>query len=169
MAYKRIQLDIDEYERCVRSDSSRGRCFVCEIVAGVREDQAVIFRDDLCIAFLAKWPTLLGYTLVAPLEHRTDVVGGFTEDEYAEFQRRIHRIGRAISASVPTERLYVLTLGSHQGNAHVHWHLAALPPAVAYREQQYASLMHENGYLDVPEADQAALARQIYGHLREPD
>ena len=47
-----------------------------------------------------------------------------------------------------------MSLGSHQGNAHVHWHVAPLPPGVPYEEQQFAALMHEvNGYLDIPEAD----------------
>ena len=121
----------------------------------------MLYRDDVCIAFLAKFPTLVGYTLVAPLEHRTDVVGAFTEDEYADLQRRVHRIGRALSQAVPTERLYILSLGSHQGNAHVHWHVAPLPPGVPYREQQYAALMHENGYLDLSDADLSSLAERI--------
>jgi diadenosine tetraphosphate (Ap4A) HIT family hydrolase len=60
----------------------------------------VLYRDDVCIAFLAKFPTLAGYTLVAPVEHRTDVVGSFTEDEYLDLQRRVHRIGRAVSRAV---------------------------------------------------------------------
>lgn len=166
--YPRIPFDIPEYEQRVRADSDGGRCFICQIVSGERDDHHVLFRDQSCIALLAKWPTLLGYTLVAPLEHRTDAVGSFTEDEYAELQRRIHRVGRALSETVATERLYVLTLGSHQGNAHVHWHLAPLPPGVPYREQQYAALMHENGYLEVPEADLAALADRIRDRLREP-
>jgi diadenosine tetraphosphate (Ap4A) HIT family hydrolase len=105
-------------------------------------------------------PSIRGYTLVAPLEHRTDVVGSFTETEYVELQRRVHRLGVAISASVPTERLYVLSLGSHQGNAHVHWHLAPLPPGVPYREQQYAALMHEHGHLDIPDDDLLSLAER---------
>ncbi len=42
--------------------------------------------------------------------------------------------------AVSTERLYGLSLGSHGGNAHVHWHVAPLPPGVPYREQQYAAL-----------------------------
>ena len=41
-------------------------------------------------------------------------------------------LGRAICAAVPTERLYVLSLGSKQGNSHVHWHLAPLPPGVPF-------------------------------------
>jgi len=61
----------------------------------------VVFRD-VSIAFLAKWPTLLGITLVAPIEHRTEVVGSFTTDEYVELQRRVHRVRRALSDVVPT-------------------------------------------------------------------
>ena len=159
--YPKIPFDRDAYERRVRTDSADGRCFICSIVAGERDDHLVLFRDDVRIALLAKFPTLLGYTLVAPLEHCTDVVASFTESEYVELQRRVHRVGRALMAAVPTERLYVLSIGSHQGNAHVHWHLAPLPPGVAYREQQYAALMHEHGHLDIPEEDLVALARDI--------
>ncbi len=161
----RIPFDLEAYERRVRDDSAAGACFICAIVAGTRDDHLVLYRDDVCIAFLAKFPTLAGYTLVAPIEHRTDVVGDFSEDAYAELQRRVHRIGRALSAAVPTERLYILSLGSHQGNAHVHWHLGALPPGVPYREQQYAALMHENGYLDPSHSELSTLAARIVAHI----
>jgi diadenosine tetraphosphate (Ap4A) HIT family hydrolase len=154
-------LDITAYVEQVRADARSSTCFICSIADGTRDDHLVVFRDDICIAFLAKWPTLLGYTLVAPIEHRTDVVDSFTADEYCALQRRVHRIGRALSDAVPTERLYVLSLGSHQGNAHVHWHVAPLPPGVPYAEQQYAALMHENGYLDIPDADFADVAQRI--------
>ena len=51
---------------------------------------------------------------------------------------------------VPTERLYLLALGSRQGNAHVHWHVAPLPPGVPYEKQQYAALMHDTERSKVP-------------------
>jgi diadenosine tetraphosphate (Ap4A) HIT family hydrolase len=159
--YPKVPMDIPAYEDQVRAAARDETCFICSIVAGQRDDHLVVFRDDVCIAFLAKWPTLLGYTLVAPLEHRTDVIDAFTADEYVELQRRVHRVGRAVSEAVPTERLYVLSLGSHQGNSHVHWHVAPLPPGVAYREQQYFALMQENGYLDIPDDDLIALAQTI--------
>ena len=163
---ERVPFDVDDYERRVRADSAAGHCFICSIVRGERDDHMVLFRDDVCIAFLAKYATLFGYTLVAPLEHRTNVVDDFTEAEYADLQRRVHRVGRALSQAVPTERLYLLSLGSHQGNAHVHWHVAPLPPGVPYREQQYAALMaDEHGYLDPPDAEYAALAARIATHL----
>lgn len=121
-----------------------------------------IWRDDLGVAFLSRYPTLLGYALVAPLEHRYGVIPDFDVDEYLELQRLVHRVGRAIAAVVPTERLYVLSLGSNEGNAHVHWHVAPLPPGVPYEDQQYKALMVETGgYIELSEADHAELAAQI--------
>jgi diadenosine tetraphosphate (Ap4A) HIT family hydrolase len=164
-AYGKVALDVDGYVEQVRADARRGRCFICSIVAGERDDHAVIVRDDVCVAFLSRFPTLYGSTLLAPIEHRCNVVTDFTEDEYLEIQRRVHRLGNAVAAVVPTERLYVLSLGSHQGNSHVHWHLTPLPPGVPYENQQYAALMHEHGYLDVPIGDQQSLARRIAAEL----
>ena len=43
------------------------------------------------------------------------------------------------------ERLYVLCLGSLQGNRHVHWHLVPLPPGVPYEQQQVTALAPERG------------------------
>ena len=61
--------------------------------------------------------------------------------------------------------MYALSLGSQQGNAHLHWHIAPLPPGVPYRRQQFHALMAENGVLDVDDATQAALAAAIRANL----
>jgi diadenosine tetraphosphate (Ap4A) HIT family hydrolase len=61
--------------------------------------------------------------------------------------------------------MYSLSLGSQQGNRHVHWHLAPLPPGVPYREQQFHALMAENGILAVDDESQADLARRIRSEL----
>lgn len=66
---------------------------------------------------------------------------------------------------MPTERVYSLSLGSQQANAHVHWHVASLPPGVPYEQQEFSALRKDNGILDIPEADQAELAREIGSHL----
>lgn len=78
----------------------------------------------------------------------------------------MYRVARAVAAAVPTERLYSLSLGSQQGNAHLHWHVAPLPPGVPYREQQFYALMSENGVLDVDDRSQAALARAIGDRIK---
>ena len=160
-AYPRVPFDVQSYTARVAEDARDNRCFICEIVDGTRTDHHLVYRDEICVAFLNRFPTLVGYTLVRPVEHRTGVVSDFREGDYLGLQQRVHRVGRAVAAAVPTERVYILSLGSSQGNAHVHWHVAPLPPGVAYEEQQFAALMAENGCLDIPDDDQAALARQI--------
>jgi hypothetical protein len=60
-----------------------------------------------------------------------------------------------------------MSLGSHQGNAHVHWHVAPLPPGVPYEQQQFAALMFETtgGYLELSDKEQEDLAQRIRAHL----
>lgn len=68
----------------------------------------------------------------------------------------------AVARSVPTERLYCLSLGSNQGNSHVHWHVAPLPPGVPYEEQQFHALMVESkGYIDMPAKERQRLAERV--------
>ena len=67
-----------------------------------------------------------------------------------------------MAATVPTERIYILSLGSQQGNAHVHWHVAALPPGVPYEEQQFRALMTETkGVLAMTSHEQTAFAERL--------
>jgi len=57
---EKVAFDIDGYMRRVRADADAGECFICSIVDGRRDDHLVVARDDICIAFVAKFPTLLG-------------------------------------------------------------------------------------------------------------
>ncbi len=82
-------------------------------------------------------------------------------DEFHRLQSVVYRVARAISATVPTERVYVMSLGSQQGNAHVHWHVASLPTGIPYEKQQFHSVMAENGVLAVTDAEQEALAAAV--------
>lgn len=158
-------LDVDEYAQRVRG----GRCFVCQIVDGTHEfAHGEIWRDEKAIAFLNRYPTLHGYVLVAPLQHKRSLIEDLDIDEYLELQSLVYRVGRAVSAVVPTERLYVLSLGSDQGNDHVHWHVAPLPPGTPYSEQQYHSLMVEtSGYIAMSEQEHAALAAEVRAALTD--
>lgn len=134
---KRVDFDLESYIERVRT----GPCFVCAIARGDASSPAhVVTRDEHHIAFLPNLHVLRGYVLVAPIEHREAVVGDFSLDEYLALHRVVHRVARALQATVPTERVYILSLGSQQGNTHVHWHVAALPPGVPYDEQQFPSL-----------------------------
>jgi diadenosine tetraphosphate (Ap4A) HIT family hydrolase len=160
----RIPFDAEVYERRTRE----GPCFICALAAGdpeYRRAQVMIYEDADVLVFLNRYPTLRGYTLVCPRRHIERVVGDNTEAEYLQLQRWVYRVGRAIEHVVRTERLYVLSLGSQQGNRHVHWHLAPLPPGVPYREQQLAALTMSRGLVRVAPEEAVDLARQIRARL----
>jgi len=141
------------------------RCFICELVAGNPEfAHHVVYEDAQAIAFLNKYPTLYGYVLVAPREHREEVTGDFTRDQYLELQSVVHRVGEAIRKVVPTERLYILSLGSQERNRHVHWHLAPLPPGVPLERQQLAALDVDDR-LDLSEEELEELAERIRAEI----
>lgn len=76
-------------------------------------------------------------------------------------QRAVYRVAEAVRRTVETERLYLLSLGSQQGNRHVHWHVAPLPAGVPFEQQQLEALRSEYGILDISERDMAELARRI--------
>jgi diadenosine tetraphosphate (Ap4A) HIT family hydrolase len=139
----------------------RGRCFICEMLAGNTEYQHhMVYEDEHAVAFLNRYPSLYGYVLVAPKDHREQVTGDFSLDEYLHLQAVVHRVGEAICQVVPTERLYVLSLGSQQANSHVHWHLAPTPPGLPFEQQQLAAL-DSNIVLDLTQAEQIDLASRL--------
>lgn len=140
-------------------------CFICEMVAGRLNGNHVIYQDETWIAFLNKYPVLYGYVLVAPIVHKEQVTGDFTEEEYLLLQWAVYRIAEAIRRTVETERVYILSLGSQQGNRHVHWHIAPLPFGVPFKQQQLEALGIERGILDIPEEEMAALAGRILKNL----
>jgi len=90
------------------------------------------------------------------------VAGDFTVEEYLGLQRVVNRVAEAVREEVGAVRVYVLSLGSNQGNAHVHWHVVLLPPGTSYEEQQFAAIMLETvGALKIPDREKAALAARI--------
>jgi histidine triad (HIT) family protein/ATP adenylyltransferase len=159
---ERVPMDLEAYARRVKD----GPCFVCAILAGHPDyDQELFFDDGDHVAFLTLDPTLDGYTLVCPRHHVEDVVRDLSAGEYLALQAAVHRVASAVAEVTGAERMYLLSLGSMQGNAHVHWHVAPLPPGVPYDRQQYHALMGENGVLAVTEEHQAALRARLRAAL----
>jgi diadenosine tetraphosphate (Ap4A) HIT family hydrolase len=137
------------------------RCFICEMLAGNPDyEHHVVYEDERTVAFLNRFPAVYGYVLVAPKAHREQVTGDFTAEEYLDLQRVIRDVGEAIRTAVPTERLYILSLGSQQANSHVHWHLAPLPPGTPFNEQQLAALATDR-VVDLTPAEQELLASRL--------
>jgi hypothetical protein len=57
--------------------------------------------------------------------------------------------------------------GVVRNNAHIHWHVAPLPPGVPYERQQYHALMAEHGVLPQTPHQRAALATRIRAALTD--
>jgi diadenosine tetraphosphate (Ap4A) HIT family hydrolase len=121
----------------------------------------IIYEDDRAIAFLNKYPPLYGYVLVAPRAHREQVTGDFTPDEYLALQQVIYRVAEAVRQVVKLERVYILSLGSQQGNKHVHGHIAPLPFGVPFEKQQLEALSMKDGFLQLNAAEMSTLVTPL--------
>lgn len=161
----RVPFDSATYSKRIQTEP----CFICRLIADEptrAPAEHIIYRDDQLIAFLSQPQALRGHVLVAPLEHREQVIDDFTADDYLRIQQFIHHLGKAIHRTLPTERLYVLSLGSQQGNSHAHWHVAPLPPGVPLEQQQLAAMSLDNGHFALSQAELSELADQLAAAFR---
>ncbi|MBF6341612.1 methyltransferase domain-containing protein [Nocardia abscessus] len=161
---RRVPMDLAGYERRVRAE----QCFVCAFLAGEPGyEHHTVFDDGEHVAFLNRYPTLPGYVLVVPRRHVEDVVGDLTTEQYLRLQSVVHRVARAVAAVTNPERTYVMSLGAKLGNAHVHWHIAPLPPGVPYAHQQLYAVDAANGILDYSDAEMTQFATRIRAALAD--
>lgn len=166
MTPERKPFDLDAYVHGVRTRP----CFICRLAAG---DPAfahhMIYEDDFAVAFLNKHPTLTGYALVCPRTHKEQIGAGDLDlAEHLRLQALVYAVAEALRHVLPTERVYILSLGSQQGNRHLHWHVASLPPGVPFEDQQFAALDVTRGVLAQSEPEMADLARRITAALEVP-
>ena len=96
MARNRVPFDVARLQKKVTN------CFICDFLAGSsRYPHHVVAETDSAVAFLNRFPTLFGYVLVAPKEHREQVTGDFDEEEYIDLQRFIFRQTPSQTVSTP--------------------------------------------------------------------
>lgn len=75
----RASFDLEAYVERAR----QGPCFICGLVSGEGGfEHDVVYEDDEHIAFLSRYPTVPGYTIVAPKEHIEHVVRDLSQDAY---------------------------------------------------------------------------------------
>lgn len=142
--------------------AQRGPCFICAFLAGDPDYRhETVLEDDEHIAFLDRWPTVPGKVLVSPKRHVEHVIRDLDATAYARLMQFVRVVAQAVEAVLPVERTYLYTLGSQQGNAHLHWHIAGLPPGVPYEAQQFSALMTERGFLAISPDDAADIARRL--------
>jgi diadenosine tetraphosphate (Ap4A) HIT family hydrolase len=159
----RVPFDGPAYVRQI----ARG-CFICRLVQGdaAGQEEQILWRDGETIAFLDRYPTVYGHVLVAPATHREQVSGDLTLQQYLTLQRAVHAVAEAVRLALKPERVYILSLGSQQGNAHVHWHVVPCPPGLPFEEQQLELLDKEKrGILKLEPEEARALVERLRAHL----
>jgi hypothetical protein len=138
----------------------KGPCFVCAYLTGhPGYEHEPIYRDDKVGAFLSRYPTLLGYTIVAPRAHVIDVTGD--RDLFRRATDVVHDVAEALKATVPTEDL-----------SHVPGHPSGQRPralacrAVAARGALRTSAVPRRNGRERHPREQARLAGRIQSALR---
>lgn len=155
--------DLEEYEARTRT----GPCFICELLKGNPDYHHIVYEDDAHLAFLNKYPTQAGYVLVCPKSHKEDLTSELTTGEYLSLQTLAHKVAKVLQTIFDAERCYILSLGSAQGNAHIHFHVVPLPKGTPYKDQQYHALMAENGVLAFSNDEFAEMATKIRTAMTE--
>lgn len=156
--FERYHPDMEDLHHKFQTQS----CFICRLVGGDESiPRHIFYEDDEAVAFLDGFPRAYGYSLVAPKEHREQVTGDFSVDEYLDLQRLVYRVSEAVRAEVGAERMYLYTFGSNQGNSHVHWHVVPLPPGVPYEQQQGEWASWSMGVLEIPHEEMTSLVARI--------
>ncbi|MFC1428529.1 HIT family protein [Streptacidiphilus sp. N1-12] len=151
-------MDLDTYFAAAQQPG----CFVCAFLAGDPEYQhETVYEDEDHIAFLDRWPTLPGKILVCPRAHLEHVVRDLTGPAYTRMMMVVRRVALGAEDVLGPERTYLMSFGSQQGNSHLHWHVACLPPGVPYLEQQFEALRFENGVLTPTPAETTELANRL--------
>ncbi|GAA2718571.1 MULTISPECIES: hypothetical protein [Streptomyces] len=141
---------------------------------GSRNSTMARWQTDWCVELLSKAHPDLRFEITTmasqgdcyhgPLS-RIGGKGAFVNvrdlDEPAYVRLMLFVRRTALETVCRPERTYVYSLGSQQSNAHLHWHIAGLPPGVPYEEQQFHALMAENGVINAPTEDMAALSVRL--------
>lgn len=143
-------------------------CFICRLVQGdlTLPHHHVIWRNDEALAFLDRFPTVYGYALVAPAAHREQVSGDLTLHQYLSLQRIVHAVAEAVRLALKPERIYILSLGSQQANAHIHWHIVPCPPGTPFEQQQTALVdKRQRGILRISRKEGQELVSRLQAHL----
>jgi diadenosine tetraphosphate (Ap4A) HIT family hydrolase len=159
----RKPLDMKDY----LAEAAEG-CFICRLVQGDPMPPAhhVVWRSEEAIAFLNRFPTTHGSTLVAPTEHYEQVSGDASLQQYLSLQRIVYAVAEAVRQALQPERVYILSLGSQRANAHVHWHIVPCPPGLAFEEQQLALLdTQARGVLVLAPNEAERLVKSLQAHL----
>ena len=101
-------------------------CVFCEIIAGTRQQESIVYRDDLVVAFLSIGPRNPGHLLIVPLVHADTFL-----DIPAATMHDMTDVAKKLARAIPRTDLkmegFVLQMNSgkaaDQSVPHAHLHI----------------------------------------------
>jgi len=136
-------------------------CAFCEIIAGRRQQEGIVYRDEQCVAFLSIGPRNPGHVLVVPLAHAENFLAVPADTMHA-MTDAAHKITEAIKRTDLKMEGFVLQMnnGKAAGQTLPHAHLHLIP--------RYAGEPVEKIPADlVPMSELAPVAAKIRAALAE--
>jgi len=103
-------------------------CVFCEIVAGTRQAESVVYRDDKVVAFLSIGPRNPGHTLVVPVAHAENLM-----DLPAETMHHMTDVAKLIAEAIKRTDIRMdgfrleMANGKAAGQSVFHAHLHLIP------------------------------------------
>jgi len=112
----------------LRAAEASKPCVFCEIIAGTRQQEGIVYRDDRVIAFLSIGPRNPGHTLIVPVAHAEGFLNVPVETMHA-MTDTAKRIAGAIKRTDLRMDGFVLQLntGKAAGQSVFHAHLHIIP------------------------------------------
>jgi diadenosine tetraphosphate (Ap4A) HIT family hydrolase len=103
-------------------------CVFCSIVAGERQQDSVVYRDDKCLAFLSIGPRNPGHVLIVPLGHADNFLEVPADTMHA-MTDAARQIAEAIKRTDLKMDGFVLQMntGKAAGQSVLHAHLHLMP------------------------------------------
>lgn len=102
-------------------------CLFCRIVAGT-EPAAVVFADDVAVAFLDRRPLFVGHTLVVPRNHHV-TLADLPSEQTGPLFTRVARLASAMEIGLGHGGTFVaMNNRISQSVAHLHVHVVPRNP-----------------------------------------
>jgi histidine triad (HIT) family protein len=103
-------------------------CVFCEIIAGTRQQEGIVYQDDKVIAFLSIGPRNPGHMLIVPVAHAENFLAVPADTMHA-MTDAAHRIAGAIKRTDLRMDGFVLQMntGKAAGQSVFHAHLHIIP------------------------------------------
>jgi histidine triad (HIT) family protein len=112
----------------LRAAEASKPCVFCEIIAGTRQQESVVYRDDRVIAFLSIGPRNPGHMLIVPVAHAENFLEVPADTMHA-MTDTAKKIAEAIKRTDLKMDGFVLQLntGKAAGQSVFHAHLHLIP------------------------------------------